>query len=480
MNCKTCNYPLWQITARQCPECGAAFKPSDFEFVLNAVRFCCPHCAQAYYGTGPKGHLVPFAFNCVNCSRPIDMDTMVLLPAANVTETQTTARHVPWAERRTQSWFGAFFSTFGMAMSNPTGLIDALPEGHGLRRPLVYAFINLVVQYVCGLWWFMAFPLVLAMMLAPGVGGWGGSLGFLGSALIGLILAPVLLLAWIGLTHGILRATGPTAGGFTRTAHAICYSSGNNFIAGIPCLGFYFGWAAWLWWAISGGFMLARAQKVGGVRAGVAIGAPGVLAIAAAVAGFIALMTWSGGMAAQAAAPRVVSIPSSHGAPGEAAEAIALALQARSSFSPFVEHAVILLVDRDLEPEDVLIPGSKTATGTTFVNSVPLMSFTFGDSTGLRAATPLRGKTAGQHRVGDFVFVHAGIDPVKGEDGLWLAIGWPDPTSNPGRPAEVEVALTRGQYEIIPIDDFDKRLVEQNSRRWLLVLPPITDPSQTR
>ena len=37
MFCKSCNYPLWNINTRQCPECGAPFKPSDFQFALNEV-----------------------------------------------------------------------------------------------------------------------------------------------------------------------------------------------------------------------------------------------------------------------------------------------------------------------------------------------------------------------------------------------------------------------------------------------------------
>ena len=84
MRCKTCDYPLWQIRDRKCPECGSAFRPSDFEFTLNSVRFCCPHCEQAYYGTGANGHISPRTFACVSCAKVIDMDEMVLLPAEGV------------------------------------------------------------------------------------------------------------------------------------------------------------------------------------------------------------------------------------------------------------------------------------------------------------------------------------------------------------------------------------------------------------
>ena len=85
MRCQGCDYPLWNLTARQCPECGRPFRPSEFRFVANSVRFCCPHCGQDYYGTGPVGHLVPVEFDCVRCHRRVHMDQMVLLPTEGVT-----------------------------------------------------------------------------------------------------------------------------------------------------------------------------------------------------------------------------------------------------------------------------------------------------------------------------------------------------------------------------------------------------------
>ncbi len=86
MRCTSCDYALWNLKTRRCPECGRAFRPGDYEFVPNSVQFCCPHCNQAYYGTGPKGHLVPEEFDCVRCSRRIGMDEMALLPAEGVDE----------------------------------------------------------------------------------------------------------------------------------------------------------------------------------------------------------------------------------------------------------------------------------------------------------------------------------------------------------------------------------------------------------
>ena len=111
MRCKTCDYPLWTLTSRMCPECGAAFLPSDFDFVPNSVRFCCPHCDQAYYGTTERGHLSPREFECVSCGAFIRMDEMVLRPAAGVAESQTRAATNPWLNLRETGLFKGLFST---------------------------------------------------------------------------------------------------------------------------------------------------------------------------------------------------------------------------------------------------------------------------------------------------------------------------------------------------------------------------------
>ncbi len=67
MHCQACGYSLWNLVARECPECGAPFLPGDFEFVPGTVQFCCPHCRHARHGTGDRGHLSPRSFTCEQC-----------------------------------------------------------------------------------------------------------------------------------------------------------------------------------------------------------------------------------------------------------------------------------------------------------------------------------------------------------------------------------------------------------------------------
>ena len=96
MRCRNCDYPLWNLKARECPECGASFRPSEFEFVAQSVRFCCPHCDQEYFGTDERGHLRPVEFNCTKCATRVEMDAMVLRPADTQNDSSTKLGEVPW------------------------------------------------------------------------------------------------------------------------------------------------------------------------------------------------------------------------------------------------------------------------------------------------------------------------------------------------------------------------------------------------
>ena len=86
MHCRNCDDALWNLTSRECPECGTAFRPSDYEFVPQSMRFCCPHCDHPYFGTGDKGYTEPQSFAFLLCGRPVSMDHMVPRAGARVPE----------------------------------------------------------------------------------------------------------------------------------------------------------------------------------------------------------------------------------------------------------------------------------------------------------------------------------------------------------------------------------------------------------
>ena len=174
MRCRECDYPLWNLATRQCPECGRAFKPSDEEFAPNQVRFCCPHCDIAYFGTTRRGHLEPAEFDCVKCGEHVHMDEMVLRPAEGVDEAATQPASVPWIDRR-NGIVRAWFAMIGRSMTAPGDLGRGLPSGSSIGQAWGYAALTWVIINVIGI----AVPFAVIGIIAT-IGGDGAE----GAALI--------------------------------------------------------------------------------------------------------------------------------------------------------------------------------------------------------------------------------------------------------------------------------------------------------
>ena len=240
MRCKNCDYPLWNLPARKCPECGTDFKPSDFHFVPNSVRFHCPHCQQCYYGTTPEGHLIPRTFNCVTCGQRIDMDEMLLFPAEGVEEQHTAADVMPWLQRRQLGWFKGWIRTIGMAMAAPQKLMRAVPFEGGLGEACFFTLVTHAIIALFG----VCVPLLVVLMISGG-NARGGALPMLTGAVASLVGGSIgtLVIAtiWAMLTHGLLKITGGAQRGLGRTMQAIYYSSGANLVMAVPCIGPYCG-----------------------------------------------------------------------------------------------------------------------------------------------------------------------------------------------------------------------------------------------
>jgi hypothetical protein len=482
MRCKTCDYPLWQLTSRQCPECGSPFRPSDFEFTLNSVRFCCPHCEQAYYGTGAKGHLEPRMFACVGCAKTIDMDDMMLQPTEGVREEQTRVTVVPWVERRERGWFTSFFVTMGMAIGNPKRTIEAVPEGSPASRAFWYMAIHVALQIVLS---GMPFVVGIFFIGAFVMRGGGAPFGFIAAFAGCAVLAPLMIVVGALVSHGVLRLTGQTAAGFGRTMHAICYSAGNNFLMAVPCIGAYLLCVPGvLWWGITAGFMLASAQKVRGWRAALAVTAPILIVFGCVIGGVVIFVVG----VQRSVATTMASMPgmgSSFSRIDQAADRMAQILGGTSGAGMAngpqrPKHPAELLMNYSAQPAEFLLPGSASDTRRARVQDEPLnkYQFSFGaDSGTLRgklSADPGAGTAA--CRVGDFVFTY-GDHPKTGADReLWLAIGWPDPDMNPNDPPEVALVRAGDHAQIVKQAEFDGLLAKQNELRAAGGLAPIPHP----
>ena len=273
MRCLQCDYSLWNLKARQCPECGAQVTPSAYEFVPNSVRFCCPHCEQAYYGVGAGGLLEPDVFDCVQCGRHITLDEMVLSPAEGIADHQTEVGSNPWLERDRTGRFKGWCATIGQSLVSPNRLAQGTAENSSVWEAWWFAIVTSAVTFAVSLVPAMCFALAMPLFMPQGVGPavappaglfaaiMAGAVTF--GLVIGFVVALVFAGLWALVTHLLLRMSGSGHGPLRVTVQSILYSSGTIVVSIIPCVGN----VAMFWWIVSAVLMVKESHGVSGVRA---------------------------------------------------------------------------------------------------------------------------------------------------------------------------------------------------------------------
>ncbi|MHC5022758.1 MAG: hypothetical protein ACYTGG_02440 [Planctomycetota bacterium] len=478
MHCKNCDYPLWNLKARQCPECGSPFRPSDFEFVINSVQFCCPGCEQVYYGTGPSGHLLPPEFSCVSCGQPVVMDAMVLRPAAGIEEHRTRAAANPWLHRRDRGFFKSWLATIGRALVGPYRLMKETPVQSSTGEAWWFALATALGTWLAAVVPVMCFMIIPIASLpqgsgGPGVGALAAGMGMgLGLMLLFAMGGTIALIGVNGLVaHGLLRITGGAAHGLGRTYQAMCYGSGANAISAIPCFGGYVGW---IWWMVSSVLMLREAQRVHGGRAAFA-----VLTLPIAVGGsFIALYVW---VIVQVMTGAIGSGPGMGITTSVETQTVAQGITdyAARNNGQGPRHGVEMVASGDLGAIDFVAVSTQTLevdvpVGDTDLEQVSLLPVNR-QRLAIQAAADALPPDVIAHRVGDFVLTHHGMNLSNPDGRLWLVVLWPDPDLN-APPNSIVVGRADGTTRLhgVPLT---QALSQQNQVRSENGLPPLPDPA---
>lgn len=471
MNCRTCGYPLWNLPGRACPECGAAFLPSEFVFPPGGVRFCCPGCDQQYFGTDPSGHLVPKQFDCVACGARVAMDEMTMRPAGE--SVAVSAAHVerpemPWFEREKHGAIRAWFKTVGRAMSAPTSLIKAVPTETSRGDAFLFVLANLTIFFVVG-----SLPSILISVGMRGrMGGLPGLSGVMESALsvASFVVNLVALVIWCGLTHLILRWIGGASEPSRRTWHALCYASAAGVLMAIPfgCGGV----PGMIWWTVAAILMLATVHRCPVGKATAATLLAGFVAMLLPIAltvTMFALSVSSGGRFTMNTRGGPYAVNGAGSAP------LAASLRRwTTTHGEWPDHALRLIELQDAnslpatafsEGSDQVAPGLPEE----FVSaaSSPEQAKAFVD----QAAAALPADVIG-HRVGDWMFIYHGMAP--GDRGiLWTGVLAPR-SADPGEEsaAAADPAAQAGAADVTfrTIDsnfratDATFRVLDQNGR----------------
>lgn len=475
MKCKTCGYRLWQLPARRCPECGAEYRPSDYEFVPNSVQFCCPHCEQPYYGTGPMGHLVPTAFNCVSCGRHIAMDEMILRPAPGVGEDQTQVCRLPWMERAKRGWFRGWLGTVRMALLSPARMMREVPPDSPGWEAYGFTFLNTMLPILVAAVPVMVMMLLVSVISSPrGVPLFIPLILVIEFAVIGLICLLGAAI-WALVVHLLLRITGRTAGPLLRTQQAIYYSSGANLVTAVPCFGPYVGW---IWWVVSAIFAVKEGQRVHGGRAAFAVlGLPlGIMLLSFGL--FFTVLSFANTMTFSSPSATVTASSSTSDTLKVTRSVIGFAQQ-HNGRGP--QHAILLVIEGDLFASDFIDGDSNTPLNRIPLGTTTLEYFNFAkpsEQTRLaRAAVAALPEGCVAHRLGDYVFTYQGMNLDNADPRLWVVVRISDPGANGGPSPQTSIVygLANGTAVSSPATMFPSDLKLQNLLRNKFGLPPLPD-----
>jgi uncharacterized membrane protein YgcG len=487
MRCLQCDYPLLNLVDRTCPECGLEFRPSEYCFPPKKIRFCCPQCHTAYYGTDERGHLEPKSFDCVECGRRLHMDEMVLRPAEGVSERELQVNSVAWPERQRRGRVRAFFSTIWQGMTVPGEVIRFLPKNASLGDAV--GFMAIMVALALALPWLV---IVIIMMFdvsyldAEDIG--YGLLAFAGVSAMGIGVLAV----WMLSAHLVLRMIGGAKQGVGRTMLAFSYTSGANAMNFLVGLGV-------VWWALSFAVALGAAHRTSVVRTFVAVFALPVLAIMLWIGIAIADATsgnndryYSGGYAMP---PAAVSGPAQP-MPPEHLEMYAEYLRKWGSEhdGDGPPHILPLCLDYcDAEHDDEQYFTSEWGAGKAFcasASSSTMSSAPVGEGTleeAMEADAIARLSILAEfleawpedviaYRFGDYIFTYPGVDLTEYSTGIWIVVELRDPAAN-GEPDASTVVWARKCCDEVMFtwDAMAGKLAEQNALRAKHGLPPLPD-----
>ncbi len=455
MKCPGCDYELWNLKAGPCPECGRPFKPSEFDLLPNAVKFCCPHCSQTYYGTSEHGMLEPAEFDCVSCGKRVTIDEMLLLPADALGTRVPTQSRNPWLDsNRKIRWF----STIGAGIGQPGRLLEATPAFGSSSRATSFALLNF---FAAGL-----FGIAMALLMSFSGGG-SGAVAFLTIA-GALIIGPLVYMGfWTLITHAVLKlCRQPTPDGIGRTYQAIAFTSGSWLFTLLPCLGPPVGFVAWSACAP------AAVRGAHGCKIWAAIVAtliPPVLVSLSVVGLYIAMIV---GVAYSAQS--MSSFQQTWAAQSQLDfESVLLANELRTrvkAASPPL-HGASLLGQNSMVPYFVFEDSTTfdIPIGNEFASTLSSMSEPKRRAE-LQAITSTWPADVTAHRIGRIVFTHHGIAPSD-DPALWIMIELPN---TPGDTIADAVHLDgASMFDTATGSTFE--IDQQNQLRANSGLPPLPD-----
>lgn len=253
MYCAHCNYLLFNLTRPVCPECGSAFKVTDYAFEPGSVAFACPACRAVLSAPSAVGMLRGRSITCPACHATCPADEVMVQPrvdgAAGVLEDRTGTARTPFESLR--DWWDVCRTSMGAPEQLLLHRVHN-PTDHALAFAMVTVFLAALISgAILGaitLGWTLETQSgvrVASMLL---------SVPFLliGIALAAGILVTLGVMCMTAGAHVVLLVTASKRRSFRYTFRTACYACGPLIVAAIPVIGTVVG-VLWALFAFTAG-----------------------------------------------------------------------------------------------------------------------------------------------------------------------------------------------------------------------------------
>ncbi len=276
MHCTGCNYLLFNLTGRVCPECGLSFETTAYHFAPGSVAFHCPECDQEYSGNDAHGLPTPREFQCVQCNKSINVAEMRVSPIhANALGWIGST----WDNRKNVGFCVAWWTTFKQLLFQP-GQFFAQHQGSSIYEAWVFSlpalFIGVAAAFLVHFLMMVGFTSLAGGGMMPGVPATPIPISLLRLAMVYVVMALIFPLFvqfmfggfWACTTHPVLFMMAPERKSFKHTLCATFYSFAPYALMIVPICG---GYAAYVWQAVILVIAIKQQHRVNGWVASLAV-----------------------------------------------------------------------------------------------------------------------------------------------------------------------------------------------------------------
>jgi hypothetical protein len=237
MYCPHCNYLLFNLPRPICPECGRAFRVTDYRFEPETVEYLCPACHAPIHDLSVDFGYGDPRSTCRSCGADLNWETLTVRPlrrdVTGVLRDPKLEAYEPVTFRSWQSWWRRTMSLqqhfFTSGAQRPTDEAIWFASMTGFVTAFLGGILGTAIFLMLGIAHGDVEAVAVACFLVLGT---VIAATFVGAGLPFLVGGPLALAS-----HAVLVFCEPHRRPITHTFRVACYACGPLVLGGIPIVG---------------------------------------------------------------------------------------------------------------------------------------------------------------------------------------------------------------------------------------------------